>query len=103
VLPGVRRSKGRHTNFPRDLAAGGGRPELLWRKRRWRCNEPSCRGRSFTEAVGSVPARKRLTVRLRAAYPPDVMTHLMAIGAREFVERWISARRELSGSRQPEN
>jgi hypothetical protein len=37
------------------------------RKRRWRCDEPSCRRRSFTEAVGSVPSRKRLTTRLRAS------------------------------------
>jgi len=35
--------------------------------RRWRCDEPSCRRRSFTEAVNSVPARKRLTTRLRAS------------------------------------
>jgi len=63
----ARRSKGRRTTRPRDLTVGGRRPELVWRKRRWRCDEPSCRRRSFTEAVGSVPARKRLTVRLRVS------------------------------------
>jgi transposase len=63
----ARRSKGRRTTRPRDLTVGGRRPKLVWRKRRWRCDEPTCRRRSFTEAVGSVPARKRLTTRLRAA------------------------------------
>src|SRR3954453_10869479 len=61
------RSKGRRTTRPRDLPVGGRRSRLVWRKRRWRCDEPGCPRRSFTEAVASVPARKRLTVRLRAA------------------------------------
>jgi transposase len=39
----------------------------VWRKRRWRCDEQRCARRSFTEAVAQVPARSRLTVRLRAA------------------------------------
>jgi transposase len=63
----ARRSKGRRVTHPRDLKVGDRRPKLLWRKRRWCCDEQSCRRRSFTEAVGSVPARKRLTTRLRAS------------------------------------
>ncbi|MEV0274738.1 transposase [Hamadaea sp. NPDC050747] len=63
----ARRSKGRRTTRQRDLPTGYRRRSLAWRKRRWRCDEPSCPRRSFTEAVGSVPARKRLTVRLRAS------------------------------------
>jgi len=63
----ARRSKGRRTTRPRDLPVGGRRPLLVWRKHRWRCDEPGCPRRSFTEAVASVPACKRLTVRLRAA------------------------------------
>ena len=63
----ARRSKGQRVTRPRDLPVGGRRPLLLWRKRRWRCDEPECRRKSFTEAVAAVPARKRLTVRLRAA------------------------------------
>ena len=63
----ARRSKGRRTTRPRDLTVGGRRPALVWRKRRWRCDEPGCRRRSFTEAVSSVPARKRLTTRLRTS------------------------------------
>ncbi|MEV6971160.1 ISL3 family transposase [Hamadaea sp. NPDC051192] len=63
----ARRSKGRRSTRPRDLPTGGRRPSLVWRKRRWRCDQSSCPRRSFTEAVGSVSARKRLTVGLRAS------------------------------------
>jgi transposase len=71
----ARRSKGRRTTRPRDLTVGGRRPCLVWRKRRWRCDEPACPRRSFTEAVTAVPARKRLTVRLRAAAGAAVADH----------------------------
>jgi transposase len=70
-----RRSKGRRTTRPRDLPVGGRRPQLAWHKRRWRCDEPACPRRSFTEAVTCVPARKRLTVRLRAAAGAVVADH----------------------------
>jgi transposase len=62
----ARRSKGRRVTRPRDLQVGGRRPQLVWTKRRWRCDQGACRRRSFTEAVAAVPPRKRLTVRLRA-------------------------------------
>jgi transposase len=66
---GVRavRSKGWSVTRPRDLPVGGRRPRLLWRKRRWHCDEVGCLRRSFTEAVPAIPPRKRLTGRLRAA------------------------------------
>src|SRR6266545_1680010 len=63
----ARRSKGRRVTRPRDLPVGGRRPQLVWAKRRWRCDERACRRRSFTEAVTAVPPRKRLTTRLRAS------------------------------------
>jgi transposase len=40
---------------------------LLWHKRRWRCQQPACPRSSFTESVPQIPARKRVTSRLRAA------------------------------------
>jgi transposase len=66
---GVRavRSKGWSVTRPRDLPIGGRQPQLVWRKRRWHCDERECGRRSFTEAVDQVPPRKRLTGRLRAA------------------------------------
>ncbi|WP_284706306.1 transposase family protein [Micromonospora phytophila] len=44
----ARRSKGRRVTRPRDLPVGRRRPALRWCKRRWRCDEPGCRRRSFT-------------------------------------------------------
>ncbi len=62
-----RRSKGRRVTGPRDLPVGGRPTRLRWFKRRWRCDEPGCARSSFTEVVPAVPARKRLTGRLRSA------------------------------------
>lgn len=63
----ARRSKGRRVTRPRDLLVAGRRPQLVWTKRRWRCDQPACPRGSFTEAVPQVPPRKRLTTRLRAS------------------------------------
>jgi transposase len=63
----ARRSKGRRVTRPWDLQVGGRRPQLVWAKRRWRCDERACRRGSFTEALAVVPPRKRLTTRLRAS------------------------------------
>lgn len=63
----ARRSKGRRVTRPRDLQVGGRRPQLVWTKRRWHCDEAACPRRSFTEVVAAVPSRKRLTTRLRAS------------------------------------
>lgn len=39
---------------------------LVWHKRRWRCAESMCPRATFTERVAAVPARARLTCRLRS-------------------------------------
>jgi transposase len=51
---------------PRDLPYGTSRVSLVWSKRRWFCAETLCRRGSFTESVPAVPARTRITTRLRA-------------------------------------
>ena len=51
---------------PRDLPCGGQRLQLVWRKRRWYCGEERCARASFTESVPALPARCRITTRLRA-------------------------------------
>lgn len=71
----ARRSKGQRVTHPRDLPVGGRRPQLVWTKRRWRCDQPQCPRGSFTEAVTQVPARHRLTTRLRAAAGAAVADH----------------------------
>lgn len=51
---------------PRDIPYGTTRLRLVWHKQRWRCAERKCPRASFTEQVAAVPARARLTRRLRA-------------------------------------
>nr|WP_228559510.1 transposase family protein [Catenulispora pinisilvae] len=57
---------------PRDLPVAGQRTDLRWSKRRWRCQNPSCRRRTFTEALPTIPPRSRLTTRLRIAIGESV-------------------------------
>jgi transposase len=58
--------KGRAVSRPRDLPHGLAGLSVVWRKRRWRCAETLCERRSFTESLPGIPARARLTTRLRA-------------------------------------
>ncbi|MFI2652542.1 transposase family protein [Micromonospora fulviviridis] len=71
MLPGVRAasSPGQAVGHdrPGDLPVGGRPVRLRWRKRRWYCPTAGCPRTSFTEQVGQVPARSRLTTRLRQA------------------------------------
>ena len=55
------------TTRPRDLPVAGRPVRLRWRKRRWYCPTAPCPRQSFTEQVAQVPARSRLTTRLRQA------------------------------------
>ncbi len=55
------------TTTPKDLPYGEPPIEVRWRKRRWRCREPTCARQTFTEAIEQVPARARTTGRLRRA------------------------------------
>ncbi|HEV8560637.1 MAG TPA: ISL3 family transposase [Actinophytocola sp.] len=55
------------TTGPRDLPVAGRTVGLRWRKRRWVCDRADCPRGTFTEQVEQVPARARITTRLRAA------------------------------------
>ncbi|MEW2051943.1 transposase [Streptomyces sp. NPDC005476] len=59
------RIKGSAVTRPRDLPHGERGLELVWH--RWYCTEPLCPRGSLTEHVRQVPARTRLTARLRSA------------------------------------
>ncbi|GIJ29004.1 hypothetical protein Vqi01_41660 [Micromonospora qiuiae] len=61
------RVKGWVLTRPRDLPVAGRTIRLRWRKRRWHCDQPGCPRATFTEQVPQVPARARITVRLRQA------------------------------------
>ncbi len=47
----------------RDLAAFGRPARLVWRKRRWRCAEPLCSVRTWTESSNAFSSRCLLTNR----------------------------------------
>ncbi len=51
--------------FPRDVPDGEDVVRLVWHKHGWRCKEQLCPRGSFTESIPQVPARARLTCRLR--------------------------------------
>ncbi|HEX6968165.1 MAG TPA: transposase [Micromonosporaceae bacterium] len=74
------------TTRPRDLPVGGRAVRLRWRKRRWYCPTPACPGRSFSEQVAQVPARARLTTRLREAVADAGCTIVQA--ARDHRVSW---------------
>jgi transposase len=57
---------GRRTVRVRDLPIGGRPVVLLWRKRIWRCHEPACGVRTWTERVAAIGPRAVLTQRARA-------------------------------------
>jgi transposase len=61
------RVKERAVTRPRDLAHGGSAVQIRWHKRRWQCRETACERGSFTEQIAQIPARMRLTERLRTA------------------------------------
>ena len=55
----------RPTSRVKDLPHGPVALRVWVRKRWYRCAETACERRSFTEVTGQLPARSRLTVRLR--------------------------------------
>ncbi|HEY7226268.1 MAG TPA: transposase family protein [Micromonosporaceae bacterium] len=59
------RVKGRTLMRVHDLPVADQRVALWWRKRRLVCLEPACPRRSFTPSTVEIPARSRLTARLR--------------------------------------
>ena len=50
----------------RDLRCFGRPARLIWLKRRWRCGDPDCEAKTWTEESDQVPARALLTERAGA-------------------------------------
>jgi transposase len=75
---------------PRDLPYGHNGLGLVWRKRRWYCREEACARASFTESVPQIPARARLTTRLRATAGNRVRDDAATVAqaGREFGLSW---------------
>ena len=76
VCPGCGTRAGRvHEHVlarPRDLRRGLGEVPVCWLKRRWKCEEPACGRKTFTESLPEVPAGCRLTGRRRQLLGAEV-------------------------------
>jgi transposase len=83
---------GRRTVRVRDLPIGGRPVVLWWRKRIWRCAEPACEVRTWTERVAAIRPRAVLTQRARAEACRRVGTdaHAVAAVARDLGAGWAT-------------
>ena len=86
-------SKGRLTTLVRDLEIAGRVATLVWRKRRWRCVEPSCETRTWTEQVEGIAPRASLTERARAEIARRIGEDAEAVArvAAAFGVAWATA------------
>jgi transposase len=88
---------GRRTVRVRDLPIGG-RPVVLgWRKRLWRCREPACGVRTWTEQAAAIGPRAVLTQRARAEACRRVGkdAHAVAAVARDLGVGWATIMRAV--------
>ena len=81
----------------KDLPVGHRPPGVVWRKRRYRCPEPRCAQRVFTERSTQVPPRHRLTGRLRDRLERAASGSARALSdvAAEYRVSWWSVQRAL--------
>jgi len=101
---GVRaEAHGRRTVRVRDLPAGGRPVVLLWRKRIWRCTEPACGVRTWTERVAGIGPRAVLTERVRAEAARRVGkdAHAVAAVARDLGVGWATVMRAVGDHGRP--
>jgi transposase len=101
---GVRaQAHGRRTVRVRDLPAGGRPVVLCWRKRIWRCREPACGVRTWTERVAAIHARAVLTERARAEACRRVGkdAHAVAAVARDLGVGWATVMRAVGDHGRP--
>ena len=88
---------GRRTVQVRDLPIGGRPVVLLWRKRIWRCREPACGVRTWTERAATIRPRAVLTERARAEACRRVGkdAHAVAAVARDLGVGWATVMRAV--------
>jgi transposase len=94
---------GRRMVRVRDLPIGGRPVVLAWRKRLWRCREPACRVRTWTERVVGVRPRAVLTERARAEACRRVGkdAHAVAAVARDLGVGWATIMRAVADHGTP--
>ena len=101
---GVRaEAHGRRTVRVRDLPIGGRPAVLLWRKRIWRCREPACGARTWTERTAAIRPRAVLTERARAEACRRVGkdAHAVAAVARDLGVGWATIMRAVADHGTP--
>ena len=88
---------GRRSVRVRDLPIGGRPVVLAWRKRLWRCAEPACGVRTWTEQVAAIHPRAVLTERARAEACRRVGkdAHAVAPVARDLGVGWATIMRAV--------
>ncbi|OFE15185.1 hypothetical protein BA895_22790 [Humibacillus sp. DSM 29435] len=81
----------------KDLPACGQATQLWWLKRRLLCREAACPTGSFTQQSVAVPARARLTSRLREKIGSAIASGNRAVSevAAEYQVAWATAHRAL--------
>jgi transposase len=94
---------GRRTVRVRDLPVGGRPVVLLWCKRIWRCLEPACGVRTWTERTAAIGPRMVLTERARAEACRRVGTdaHAVAAVARDLGVGWATIMRAVADHGRP--
>src|SRR5215216_3908029 len=93
----------RRTVRVRDLPIGGRPVVLAWRKRVWRCVEPACAVRTWTEQTVAIRPRAVLTCRARAEACRRVGkdAHSVAAVARDLGVGWATVMRAVRDHGQP--
>jgi len=91
------RHHARRTVRVRDLPMGGRPVVLAWRKRIWRCVEPACEVRTWTEQQAAIRPRAVLTERARAEACRRVGkdAHAVAAVARDLGVGWATIMRAV--------
>jgi transposase len=94
---------GRTTSVVRDLPISGRPTVLAFARRRWRCPEPGCARRTWSEHVDQITARVSITRRARARLAAMVNTEGMSIAAAaaEFGVGWHTANRSVAEFTDP--
>jgi len=89
---------GRRTVRVRDLPSSGRPVVLAWRKRLWRCREPACGVRTWTERMAAIGPRAVLTQRARAEACRRVGkdAHAVAAVARDLGVGWATVMRAVA-------
>jgi transposase len=88
---------GRRTVRVRDLPIGGRPVVLAWRKRLWRCPEPACGVRTWTERPAGIAPRAVLTegARAEACRRVGKDAHAVAAVARDLGVGWATVMRAV--------